>query len=303
MSHQKSANRLPAFITEFSTQAFWDVTLDCLDTPRNPAEQFSIFDLDSRALEVSGKRIVEEGFVQLPVLPWDPWFADITKAVKKLEQLRIPLAFIFTRYQPWLLAVKLHRIIEQLFGEPCLMLPDFWVWHVDPQNQDQGWKPHRDKGPGALFPDGRPKSLTVWLPLTDATTQNGCMYVIPANRDSSYAAGTFDPSRLDLQNIVALPAQAGSVLIWNQAVMHWGARTLNRATAPRISIAFEFQMASVPAFNQPLLNPGVIPDFDTRVNLICKQMLQYKHMYALDPDMEINARSFMAAHNEPVSPD
>ena len=52
-----------------------------------------------------------------------------------------------------------------------------------------GWGVHRDKGPRSLFKNGKPKSLTIWIPLTDANTENSCMYVLPANRDTGYHTG------------------------------------------------------------------------------------------------------------------
>lgn len=279
-------------INDFSDKGFWDKMFENLHTslPANLESNFTIFDIDSNAVELYRTRLIDEGYVQTPHLSWDEWFSNIREAIKLLEHLNIPLPFIFVFCEPWLLASKFHVILENIFGEKYNILPDFWVWHVDPKKRGAGWGPHRDKGPTSLFQNGKPKSLTLWLPLTDATIDNGCMYLLPANRDPTYSSGEINKAQIDLQNIVAVPAGAGSALIWNQAILHWGAKALPRNAAPRISVAFEFQIANVTPFNQPLLKPLTIPNFEIRLKLVCKQILQYAHMYPLQPDIESFAK-------------
>ena len=60
-------------------------------------------------------------------------------------------------------------------------------------------------------------------------------------------------------------------------------------------MAFEFQRDDVKPFNQPLLAPDVVPGFDDRLKLICKQILQYQHMYGLSPEMQEMAGGIMGA--------
>jgi hypothetical protein len=92
---------------------------------------------------------------------------------------------------------------------------------------------------------GTPKSLTVWLPLTDATPLNGCVYVVPADRDPTYNTPDEQHLRFELSDIRALPAAAGSLLAWTQGIIHWGARTAPRQVGPRISLSSEFQRRNV----------------------------------------------------------
>jgi len=282
-------------VEDFKDKKFWDNIFKDLHTsfPSKSGFSFEAFDIDSTALELYKMRLLDEGYVQAPKLPWDDSFLNIREAIELLERLNIPLPFIFVCYEPWLLLAKLHKILEKLFEGEYYLLPDFWVWHVDPNKKGAGWGVHRDKGPKSLFQDGKPKSLTVWIPLTDATTENGCMYVLPANHDTDYLVGGINKEKIDLQNIVALPAGAGSPIIWNQAIMHWGARTLPRGKAPRISVAFEVQLAKVDPFNQPLIPPLTIPDFEIRLKLVCKQILQYKHMYPLPANIASFAESVL----------
>jgi ectoine hydroxylase-related dioxygenase (phytanoyl-CoA dioxygenase family) len=169
---------------------------------------------------------------------------------------------------------------------PYGMLPDFWIWNVDPAKGESGWKPHRDRGRMALRPDGRPLTLTTWIPLSDATPLNSCMYVVPAHADPTYGTPRENEYRFELPAIRALPAKPGEVLVWNQAVVHWGSRSSHLATESRISMAFEFQANDSPPFNTPILPPDKWVPFDLRLRLIAKQVLQYRHMYKVDPQIE-----------------
>jgi len=116
------------------------------------------------------------------------------------------------------------------------------------------------------------------VPLTEATPFNGCMYVLPAERDPHYAARVKKYDIAAPQNIRALPAAPGSVLGWTQGLLHWSGRSSRRASEPRLSFSIEYQRGDEPAFNEPVLDPRVLPPFERRLGLIGKQILQYQHM-------------------------
>lgn len=64
-------------------------------------------------------------------------------------------------------------------------MPDIWVFNINPRTAEpKGWAPHRDR-PYAdpLRPDGSAASINFWLPLTEATPLNGCMYMLPKQFD------------------------------------------------------------------------------------------------------------------------
>jgi hypothetical protein len=231
-----------------------------------------------------------EGYVNVPgVLP-ESVFEPLRDCLSTLQQVHIPLAFSFVYDEMWLAFQGVARFVSAALGESYRALPDFWAWHVPATDQGAGWGPHRDKPLPTLDPDNSPHSLTVWLPFSDATPLNGCMHVLPAHRDERFGRrdwGGPDNNRVvDPQSIRALPAPAGSMLAWNQAVLHWGGRASRLAKAPRASAAFEFQRGDKPAFNQPLLDPQRMPTFTERLGLIGKQVLQYRHMYPAAPDVE-----------------
>jgi hypothetical protein len=54
---------------------------------------------------------------------------------------------------------------------------------VDPNRGDVGFSPHRDRqpddAPATFRADGSAMYATMWVPLTRATPENSCLYVIP----------------------------------------------------------------------------------------------------------------------------
>jgi hypothetical protein len=237
----------------------------------------------------------EDGYIQSRA----DWGVDLNlmaDTVRSLSGANLSPVFAFLYDEFWHPFLKLHSLYAALFDGKYFLLPAFWVWNVDPKRNESGWKPHRDRGRISLFDDGAPKSLTTWIPLSSATPLNGCMYIVPACHDPTYAKPE-DPLwklRLEFSSIRALPAKPGDFFIWNHEVLHWGGRASSRATESRVSIAFELQRADVPAFSEPLLDPFDIPPFATRLKLIAKQLLQYQHMHALEPKLAHFASALLA---------
>ncbi|OBF98130.1 phytanoyl-CoA dioxygenase family protein [Mycolicibacter sinensis] len=238
-----------------------------------------------------------EGYIRVPDALGESVVAPIRDAVSTLSRLGIPLPFAFVYDQLWLAFQGLSGFLTAVLGEGYRALPDFWVWHVNPDDDATGWGPHRDRVMSTLDADNSPHTLTVWLPFSDATPLNGCMYFLPAHLDDRFRQRRWDGTDNNVvynpQDIRAVPATAGSLMAWNQAILHWGGRGSRLGEAPRISAAFEFQRADRPAFNAPLLDPGRLPAFGERLGLIGKQVLQYRHMYPLGDDVAAMATSLV----------
>ena len=227
----------------------------------------------------------EEGYFHASSIAWGLDLALMANTVRALDRAGLSPVFAFLYDEFWLPFYRLSPIYRGLLGD-YMALPDFWVWNVDPQRGDAGWRPHRDKDRESLLPDGMPKSITTWIPLSRATPLNGCMYIVPAHLDPTYNTPAEKEWRFEHAAIRALPGEAGDVFMWNQAVVHWGSRTSPRGGESRVSMAFEFQRADVAPMNQPLLPPLAFHDFASRLRLVAKQVLQYRHMYKVDPAIE-----------------
>jgi hypothetical protein len=225
-------------------------------------------------------RLLSEGYFEVADIDWGPRIGRLAELVERLVEQGVPPVFAFVYDEAWAAFAALHPILEEALGDGYFRLPDFWAWRIDPKTGASGWAPHRDRGADTLFGDGRPKALSVWIALTDATPLNGCLYLAPADRDPGYGKPGRRRSEIDLQDVRALPAQAGTVVAWTTHVLHWGSRPSPRALLPRVSIAMEFQTAEVPALEAPLTAPIESPPFEMRLKLIEQQIGKYQGWYS-----------------------
>jgi len=92
------------------------------------------------------------------------------------------------------------------------------------------------------------------------------------------------------QNIRALPAAPGTLMAWNQNLLHWGGRASSLAEGPRCSVAMPFQRADLPPVRLPAVDPSYVPAFRDRLALIGKQILQTRDRYPWDADVLAIAR-------------
>jgi hypothetical protein len=279
---------------EIASPAFWRAHFPSLSiNQRLAAWDGDAGTLPSDTRRLYGERMREEAYFQDRAETFVRFAPLLAEAVRTCKRLDIPPTFIFLFDETWQCFYSLHPMLSHFLGDNYMVLPDFWTWHVDPQAGESGWRPHRDKGRNALAPDGAPLSLTVWAPLTEATPQNGCMYILPANRDPVYGTEQEKNWKVELAYIRALPGQPGDFFCWNQAVLHWGSATSRFARHARISMALEFQRGDIKPFNTPLIKPFSNISFEWRLKLVGKQILQYRHMYPLAARFEQLAKSLV----------
>ncbi len=227
-----------------------------------------------------------EGYLQLPNQFPVTAVPPLVEGILNLVRHEIPPVFIYAYTECQQLLQHSHPTIRSILGDGYFQLPQFWAWHVDPKNEEAGWAPHRDyDGPDCLLPDGSPVTLTLWIPLSEATPLNGCMYLVPAHLDPDYPGGQGTSER-KLSAIRALPAKPGEALIWNSRVLHWGSQASPRAAGPRISLSVEFQRADHPCQADAPLPPQASPlPFEDRMAFIAKQILAYWHLYSFTFDL------------------
>lgn len=279
---------------ELVQRGFWRQALPELSVNARLSAATTVPRPSNAAVDLASRRMSLEGYFQESDKELVVLSAALASAIERLRELGLPPVFVFLFDEAWLAFFRQHAMIASFLGANYQILPDFWAWRIDPAAGQAGWRPHRDKGGWALAADGAPLSLTMWIPLTPATPQNGCMYILPANRDPVYNTPEEKSWRVDYPAIRALPAEPGQYLCWNQAVLHWGAQSSPFAETPRMSMALEFQRKDVAPFNRPLL--GNLPNlsFDSRLKLIAKQILQYKHMYPLPAPLQALAQQLLS---------
>ena len=209
-------------------------------------------------------------------------YASLIKALVSKQLLPI-FCFIYDEF--WLCQRKLQNLITSSLGENYSLRPCLWAWHLDPEKEEAGWKPHRDGNIESLNQDLSPKVLSLWIPLSDANTLNGFMYLVPMNREAEKPHEVKQGWDFNLPDVRALPAQAGDAFIWNHWVVHWGSRASKRAAEPRISLGFELECQGSNILAAPLLDPTKLPSFSDRLKIIAYQILQYTHMYQFTNEM------------------
>ena len=239
-------------------------------------------DIDFAALS---DRFWDEGyFVLHDILPVDA-IDRLRAAIERLVAANLPAAMIYLYDEAWQIFASLRPLLSHFLGDRIALLPHFWAWHVNPQDQGRGWPPHRDYQGESAMGDDMLISLSLWVPLCDATPENGCMYVLPRSFERWYDFPVTKPQDVALQDVRALPAGPGTVMGWRQDVYHWGGRASRHASSPRISLSLEFQNAAFDPLGDPLLNMETPPGFHTRLALIAGQFEKYRHMQDMDEDV------------------
>lgn len=175
---------------------------------------------------------------------------------------------------------KLTAVLTPILGENFQFVPDeFEIYYIPVADSAAGSPPHRDSlWPTGVFDEaGIPQLVNVWIPITDATSHNSCIHVIPTSLDPTKNLNYEDVTEHtsitlgDAQSVRALPAEAGSILGWGPQLLHWGGRSSRFAETPRLSFAAYFQSRSQPPLHPTTMDiPSPIP-FEYRLYLAEKR--------------------------------
>lgn len=231
-------------------------TLRITDTPFNsnlPAHELSP-ELQTRLR----RQMIEDGYFQLPPILDEDETALLRNSIMQLHQKGIMPIFASVYDEYWQALCRLRGLLTPILGHGYRLVPDFWVWYVEADDKVSGWGPHRDGAQVAsnMRNDGTPTLCTAWIALTDVDTANSCIYLLPRKYDAVFQdfvrrkfgqPGIPNPEQipLPLNRIRALPTQAGSILGWDQNMLHWGSGSSQWASSPRISIGIYYQAKDV----------------------------------------------------------
>lgn len=247
---------------------------------------------DQATTEAGATALAREGYAQFSGLDLAMDLPAMAALIRRLVANDLPPLFCFVYDEFWRPYFLLDSLYRRLIGD-CVFLPNFWAWNIDPKKSESGWGRHRDVGHAALLADGSPKSLTTWIALTEATTLNGCLHMVPKHADPTYDTPNDGDWRFAESSVRALPARPGDVLMWNQAVVHWGGQSSPAAAQSRISLSLEVQRAGLPLIEAPAIAPWQSLSFERRLGLIGKKILHYRHMTKIEPALERLAHQLM----------
>jgi hypothetical protein len=254
------------------------------DSPVGPVE---IAPLSTAETDLQIEQLKTEWFFKTdPIL--DPVkMGEMRVAVERIIAERWPpvMAFVYDEFWQALRTPSLARVVTDFLGEGWRQNSLVWTFHVPNVKGAGGWAPHSD--------DALQQSvcrLTIWIPISEATTENGCMYVIPRDRMPATVPDNYSKveganrSELDhlLQAVKALPSPPGALIGWNHHLIHWGGYSSGK-NGPRISIAGEFLAAGqVPRRGElPLIDPLRLPSFKARLNMLGNGIVEYGRVEVL----------------------
>jgi phytanoyl-CoA hydroxylase len=161
----------------------------------------------------------------------DPFEAELEAVLREAEGGRIFIAkadkLTFTVH----LVKRSARLREfagsELFADLCadLIGPDvrfYWDQAVYKKPAPDATFPwHQDNGYAFIEPQ---QYLTCWIPLTDATEENGCPIVVPGVHRRGTLAHRFTDDGFvcldDPEDAVAVPARAGSIVVFSSLTPH-----------------------------------------------------------------------------------
>jgi len=215
-------------------------------------------------------KLVNDGYLHLKFPQFSPDLPRIEKVMSRIVNAGLPAAFIGVYDEVWSLIARLNTVIDGMFDQQAAMVPTFWANHSDIPT---GLAACRNRPANGIFRDGTPKNLTVWLPLTNATPETGCVYVVPARQDRAYGKSNSSRADASLPSIRAVPANAGDIIIWNGEIYHWMSRPEEPTRAnPLLSLTWEFQSRDAAPLDGLFVDSYPHVPFESRLSLLAHQM-------------------------------
>ena len=221
-----------------------------------PASHLTPYASDWARTERCQQRLREEGYVLTPPLVPADLVVRMRTAVERIVARGLPPGCALMYDEFYQVYAGVLSAVAPILGPNAMLLPeDFWVFFVPAgdgaSSRWTAFPPHKDWAdvdPGVMAGD-LPTVLVGWVALTDASTHDSCMYVVPGDCDKGYRTDdrVVRSENFRLQDVRAVPAEAGQVLLFSTHISHWGSRSSRWATHPRISISMFFQRGDMPA--------------------------------------------------------
>jgi ectoine hydroxylase-related dioxygenase (phytanoyl-CoA dioxygenase family) len=156
---------------------------------------------------------------------------------------------------------KILDVVEALIGPEIFANPVYNVRPKVPRVAAGAVPWHQDK---SYWPDANANPvITVWIPLVDATLENGCLHILPRthkrqllsyHRETYSGTGYTETDDQHLGNkdrVVALPLEAGGAIVFNDRCLHMS--TPNNSAHVRWSVDLRYQ----PTDQDPMPQHGV----------------------------------------------
>jgi len=236
--------------------------------------------LAAPAVTAIAASMAEHGFFEAPRIVDAEDLALLNRAVDAVAGERWPPVFAWVYDELWMPArlPDVAAILAAQLGPGYRQIPHIWTHVVAPAVGASGWRPHFD-GEGA-------RRMSLWIALTDATTRNGCMHLVPRPRlPAAFARDWKACPEIAIADAVealhavrSLPVPAGSMLGWSFDVLHWG-ETCTSVETPRRALSLEFIAGDQPPRSDeaPLVDvTGALPSLPQRLSMIATAVCAYE---------------------------
>lgn len=217
-------------------------------------------------------------YFQTPPLLAATTLGSLNRAIDVVTAAGWPAVFALVYDGLWHCARQpaIGHVLESHFGAGYSQIPHVWIHVVPPVSGAVGWMPH--------FDGFRQARVSVWVALTDATVDNGCIHIVPPDVLPPAFRTTDLETRLTMSDVLkamhgthALPVSAGAAVGWEFDVFHWGGRAVNPRGARR-SMSMEFLAAgqAPEADETPLIGvEGPLPAFEERLRVVAIGLRAY----------------------------
>lgn len=221
-----------------------------------------------RVVQRRAEQLYREGLIQDVCVEADfdvRWHRIIQQCVAD-EESSIWNQWVFSReIYDLLVQPAILDVIENLIGPEIRANGDYWVRPMAPMDRVTPVPWHQDSAYYPDHPSGPRDILTVWIPLVDVDSHNGCLEVIPGSHnwgliDTRLSEGgkwkepVLDP--LEKGTLQPVPMRRGDALVFSNLLFHRS--SLNRSNSMRWSVDLRY---SPTALQQPQLYqtyPGFI---------------------------------------------
>lgn len=243
-------------------------------------------------------------------LPFNQRASEIVSRIGEKEvaylDISLPKEAIYTDETPIYTSEPTFRLltnprlldyVEMLIGPEIFSNPIQHARIKPPEFMNVGEKPansylqatpwHQDQGVITAEADNT-DVLSVWIPIMDATVENGCLCVIPGSHREGLVPHCFEiPERFRNMNVTPMPMKAGSILMFHRLVKH--------SSLPNLSsdIRFSFDLRYSP-IGQPT-GRQEFPGFVARSRQHPESVLPDHHAWS---KLWHDARSKLAARGE-----
>jgi hypothetical protein len=245
------------------------------------------FAVDEDGVYERQDRPLEDGLAwSLEVVPAE-LLAPARAAIARVTGAGWPAVFALLDDDLWRLlgSDALLAPLEAALGE-LTQLPGVYVHVVERRPGERGWEPHVDvAGAEASAEAGR---LTVWLALTDAPLDGGCVYAVPRSATGALGDDWDTRTSVEMSELLsaahaarAVPVRAGSFVAWRRDTLHWGAPVERAHPCPRVAISLEYARRAAPG--ERAFDPRRALDFEERLFLLGYSLCAYARAADREP--------------------